>query len=209
MKNLKQMRDRRRRSSASSPRRGRRSPPARSCSRSPPTRADTASSMACATSSTTAGSTTSSSSESRSTSTVTVTDPAGATGHVDGAHPDRAHAGQPADEMLDRSTFAPRAHRVALRGGSPRRWRRRRRATRRRAPSRPRPRPEWQLLASELPSALLSVSGRSPTDIYAVGADKGHGPLVLHFDGKGWKQPPHRAERRTSGGCRPSRAARS
>jgi hypothetical protein len=47
---------------------------------------------------------------------------------------------------------------------------------------------EWQLLASELPSALLSVSGRSATDIYAVGADKGHGPLVLHFDGKAWKE---------------------
>jgi hypothetical protein len=47
---------------------------------------------------------------------------------------------------------------------------------------------EWQLLASELPSALLSVSGRSASDIYAVGADKGHGPLVLHFDGKAWKE---------------------
>ena len=47
---------------------------------------------------------------------------------------------------------------------------------------------EWQLLASELPSALLSVSGRSATDIYAVGADKGRGPLVLHFDGKRWKE---------------------
>ena len=48
----------------------------------------------------------------------------------------------------------------------------------------------WQLLASELPSALLSVSGRSPRDIYAVGADKGHGPLVLHFDGTRWKELP-------------------
>ncbi|MDB5218148.1 MAG: Alkaline phosphatase [Myxococcaceae bacterium] len=48
--------------------------------------------------------------------------------------------------------------------------------------------PEWQLLASELPSALLSVSARSPSDVFAVGADKGHGPLVLHFDGKGWKE---------------------
>ncbi len=47
---------------------------------------------------------------------------------------------------------------------------------------------EWQLLASELPSALLSVSGRSPSDIYAVGADKGQGPLVLHFDGARWKE---------------------
>jgi hypothetical protein len=49
---------------------------------------------------------------------------------------------------------------------------------------------EWQLLASELPSALLSVSGRSPRDIYAVGADKGQGPLVLHFDGSRWKELP-------------------
>jgi hypothetical protein len=47
---------------------------------------------------------------------------------------------------------------------------------------------EWQLLASELPSALMSVGGRSATDIYAVGADKGRGPLVLHFDGKVWKE---------------------
>ena len=45
----------------------------------------------------------------------------------------------------------------------------------------------WQLLASELPSALMSVGGRAPDDVYAVGADKGHGPMVLHFDGKGWK----------------------
>jgi hypothetical protein len=48
--------------------------------------------------------------------------------------------------------------------------------------------PEWQLLASELPSALLSVSGRSPADVFAVGADKGRGPLVLHFDGKAWSR---------------------
>jgi hypothetical protein len=47
---------------------------------------------------------------------------------------------------------------------------------------------DWQILASEIPSALLSVSGRSPTDVYAVGADKGQGPLVLHFDGKTWTQ---------------------
>ncbi|MGD0674816.1 MAG: vanadium-dependent haloperoxidase [Polyangiaceae bacterium] len=47
---------------------------------------------------------------------------------------------------------------------------------------------EWQLLASELPSALLSVAGRSSNDIYAVGADKGHGPIVLHFDGQTWTE---------------------
>lgn len=56
-----------------------------------------------------------------------------------------------------------------------------------RAPSPPpAEKPEWQLLASDLPAALLSVSGRSPDDMVAVGADKGHGPLVVHFDGKGW-----------------------
>ncbi|HEX3771029.1 MAG TPA: vanadium-dependent haloperoxidase [Polyangiaceae bacterium] len=53
-------------------------------------------------------------------------------------------------------------------------------------PPEPAKQPAWQLLASELPSALLSVSGRSSTDVFAVGADKGHGPLVLHFDGKAW-----------------------
>jgi hypothetical protein len=56
------------------------------------------------------------------------------------------------------------------------------------APAPPETGPEWTLLASELPSALLSVTGRSATDIYAVGADKGHGPLILHFDGKKWAE---------------------
>jgi hypothetical protein len=49
---------------------------------------------------------------------------------------------------------------------------------------------EWELLASELPSALLSVSGRSASDIFAVGADKGHGPFVLHFEGDKWTSLP-------------------
>jgi hypothetical protein len=49
------------------------------------------------------------------------------------------------------------------------------------------PTPPWQILASEMPNALLSVSGRSASDVWAVGADKGSGPLVLHFDGKGWQ----------------------
>ncbi len=47
--------------------------------------------------------------------------------------------------------------------------------------------PQWQLLASGLPAALLSVSARSPADVFAVGADKGRGPLVLHYDGKTWQ----------------------
>jgi hypothetical protein len=48
--------------------------------------------------------------------------------------------------------------------------------------------PEWQLLASELPAALMSVAARSPSDVYAVGADKGQGPLVLHLEGTRWKE---------------------
>jgi hypothetical protein len=56
------------------------------------------------------------------------------------------------------------------------------------APPEPPKAPAWQLLAHDLPSALLSVSGRSASDVYAVGADKGSGPLVLHFDGKAWSR---------------------
>ena len=44
----------------------------------------------------------------------------------------------------------------------------------------------WKMLASELPAALLSVSARGAGDVYAVGADKGKGPLVLHYDGTRW-----------------------
>ncbi len=67
---------------------------------------------------------------------------------------------------------------------------------------------QWQLLASELPAAMLSVSGRSPNDIYAVGADKGHGPLVLHFDGKAWSEIPYRRAGRPVVGAGPTEWAR-
>lgn len=50
------------------------------------------------------------------------------------------------------------------------------------------PEPAWQLLASELPAALLSVSARSAHDVFVVGADKGDGPMVLHFDGTKWAE---------------------
>jgi hypothetical protein len=42
----------------------------------------------------------------------------------------------------------------------------------------------------ELPAALLSISGTSPTDVYTVGADPhdGRGPFVLHYDGSAWKR---------------------
>ena len=41
-----------------------------------------------------------------------------------------------------------------------------------------------------LPGALLSISGTSPTDVYAVGADPedGRGPLVVHYDGASWER---------------------
>lgn len=44
----------------------------------------------------------------------------------------------------------------------------------------------WQLVSSRLPEALMSIGGSSATDVWAVGADLGAGPLVLHYDGKGW-----------------------
>ncbi len=50
--------------------------------------------------------------------------------------------------------------------------------------------PAWALVAAGLPSALMSIDGASPSDIYAVGADKGDGPLVLHFDGTAWTELP-------------------
>jgi hypothetical protein len=48
----------------------------------------------------------------------------------------------------------------------------------------------WQLVAVNLPAALLSIDGRSDKDVFAVGADKGEGPLVLHFDGSSWLELP-------------------
>lgn len=44
----------------------------------------------------------------------------------------------------------------------------------------------FAVVAEELPSAFMSVQGRSATDLYAVGADTGAGPLVVHFDGAAW-----------------------
>ncbi len=45
----------------------------------------------------------------------------------------------------------------------------------------------WHDVANDLPEALLSVSGTATNDVYAVGADKGSGPRVYHFDGREWK----------------------
>jgi hypothetical protein len=46
----------------------------------------------------------------------------------------------------------------------------------------------WAIVAERLPEALLSIGGRSATDVWAVGADKGHGPIVLHYDGTSWQR---------------------
>lgn len=46
--------------------------------------------------------------------------------------------------------------------------------------------PPWEIVAQELPESVLSITGTSATNVWAVGADKGSGPLVLHFDGTSW-----------------------
>ncbi len=50
--------------------------------------------------------------------------------------------------------------------------------------------PAWQQVLSDLSGGLLSVSGTSATDVYAVGADSGDGkgPLVLHYDAQQWNR---------------------
>jgi hypothetical protein len=47
---------------------------------------------------------------------------------------------------------------------------------------------EWIQVAGGLSEALLSIAGTSATDVWAVGADKGQGPLVLHYDGEAWER---------------------
>src|SRR4051812_16763384 len=46
--------------------------------------------------------------------------------------------------------------------------------------------PKWSMVATKLPSALLSVWGTSEHDVWTVGSDSGDGPLVMHFDGSAW-----------------------
>lgn len=49
---------------------------------------------------------------------------------------------------------------------------------------------EWRFVLESLGGALLSITGTSPTDVYAVGADPGDafGPLFLHYDGTRWQR---------------------
>lgn len=48
----------------------------------------------------------------------------------------------------------------------------------------------WALLAEELDGALLSITGTSAEDVWAVGAMAGDGPQVLHLDASGWTRIP-------------------
>jgi hypothetical protein len=47
---------------------------------------------------------------------------------------------------------------------------------------------KWQLLGADRPEAMLSVVGTSTSDVWVVGADKGAGPVVLHWDGAAWEK---------------------
>ncbi|HUI28317.1 MAG TPA: hypothetical protein VL403_19710 [Candidatus Kryptonia bacterium] len=54
-----------------------------------------------------------------------------------------------------------------------------------------------RLILEGQPAALLSISGTSAADVYAVGADPqdGTGPYVLHYDGQNW----HRLKTHSTG----------
>lgn len=49
---------------------------------------------------------------------------------------------------------------------------------------------EVRIILEDLPGALLSVSGRAPDEVYAVGADPGDGlgPMVMHWNGRYWRR---------------------
>jgi len=48
------------------------------------------------------------------------------------------------------------------------------------------PQADWNLVLSDLPGGLLSVSGTASDDVYVVGADPGDGSSVYHYDGVAW-----------------------
>jgi hypothetical protein len=52
----------------------------------------------------------------------------------------------------------------------------------------PGPRGVLRPVLEQLPAALLSIAGTSPTNVFAVGADPrdGRGPYVVRYDGTGW-----------------------
>lgn len=46
--------------------------------------------------------------------------------------------------------------------------------------------PAWTVVAEGHPAAFLSVWGSTAADVWAVGADAGGGPAVVHYDGSAW-----------------------
>jgi hypothetical protein len=48
--------------------------------------------------------------------------------------------------------------------------------------------PAWTVAGENLDSALISVWGSAADDVWAVGADTGSGPLVLHYDGSAFER---------------------
>jgi|LNFM01.2.fsa_nt_gb hypothetical protein len=50
------------------------------------------------------------------------------------------------------------------------------------------PPPSWTVVAQGLREGLLSIAGRNASEVWAVGADKGAGPIVLRFDGTRWER---------------------
>lgn len=47
---------------------------------------------------------------------------------------------------------------------------------------------EWSIVTDGLRESVMSMGGTSNQDVWAVGADRGEGPLVLHFDGQAWER---------------------
>lgn len=45
---------------------------------------------------------------------------------------------------------------------------------------------DWTLVAEHETAALMSISGTSANDVWAVGADPGTGGTILHYDGSAW-----------------------
>lgn len=52
----------------------------------------------------------------------------------------------------------------------------------------PEPARQWSALALQTSEAFLSVGGSSASNVWAVGADRGRGPAVLHYDGTAWSR---------------------
>src|SRR5439155_12312881 len=54
----------------------------------------------------------------------------------------------------------------------------------------PPPPAKWSQVFTDLPGALISVSGSASTDVWAVGSDThdGLGPLILHYDGLSFRR---------------------